>query len=416
MRPAEVIVFLLALCGALPYAPQHNPQQNPQPDARQDVRQDPKPDSKQKREKIAVPKQPPLTSRVAVISIEGLGSEQLRRLLNELPHLRSLSERGATIGITESVYPSLPASARATILTGMLPVDHGISGAIVEASQPNKVETILDLAVRGGLSVRANTDQSEKAEDGRTQTAIDAAAKRETNLLFVEFNSYVAAAIRHGLDGRETIAALKRIDAGIGKIVEAGGNEMTVFVVSDSGRLRVEREFRPNVILERKGLLAIDKEGRIVSWRARAEARGGAAAIMVQEPADEKLIAEVEKAFKEVVEGSESPIWSVLTRREAARLGCDPRPVLYLDAAPLHVMSDRADGGSTGKASVKVSAGYLPSRSEARAVFLAAGRGIKTGARIEYARLVDIAPTLARLLGLEMKTSRGRVLSELLNQ
>jgi arylsulfatase A-like enzyme len=49
-----------------------------------------------------------------------------------------------------------------------------------------------------------------------------------------------------------------------------------------------------------------------------------------------------------------------------------------------------------------------------RGAFIIAGNGIKSGARLEYARLIDIAPTIARLLGLEMKTARGRVLAEVI--
>lgn len=367
----------------------------------------------QNREKIAVPKQPPLITRAALVVIEGFGAEQLRRLSKDLPNLKTLAARGSSPAITESVYPSLHASARASILTGMLPVDHGVFGDEPDAAPKNNIETILDLAARSGLSVVAAAGQS---EEETLQKAAGAAANKDTNLLIVGFDSYAAAAMKHGIDGRETIAAIRRIDEAIGKIVEAGGNEMTVVVVSDAGRLRTEREFRPNVILERKGFLATDKQGNITSWRARAEARGGAAAIFVQDEADEKLIGEVETAFKELIEGSESPVWGVVTRREAARLGCDPRPVLYLDAAPLYVMSNRASGSSTGRASVRVSSGYLPSRSETRPIFIVAGSGIKTNVRIEYARLIDVAPTLARLLGLEMKTARGRVLAEFLQQ
>ena len=51
-----------------------------------------------------------------------------------------------------------------------------------------------------------------------------------------------------------------------------------------------------------------------------------------------------------------------------------------------------------------------------RATLIIAGKGIKANQRIEYARLIDIAPTVARLLGLEMKSARGRVLSEVVTQ
>lgn len=385
MRYIKSIALLLALCCALFAGEQ----------------------KQEKQERFAVPRRPPLTSRLVLISIAGLGAEQWRKNADRLPKLHDLAKRGATSAITEGVYPSLIHSSRATLLTGMLPVDHGV----FDEEQKSKSETILDLTSNAKLSAIRIEEESDEAIANK---AIEALSRSESNLIHIEFTSFEAALARRGFEARETLSTLEAIDQQIGRIVDAGGDETTFIIVSDGGRLRVEREFRPNVILARKGLLETGKDGKILNWRARAEARGGAAAIILVDPQDEKLAAEVEEAFKEVVERSESPIWSVVARREISRLGADPRASFYLDAAPFYVMSDRATGGSTAGSDVRIASGYLPSRSEMRAIFIAAGRGIRSGSRIEYARLVDIAPTIARLLGLEMKVSRGRVIDEVL--
>jgi hypothetical protein len=60
--------------------------------------------------------------------------------------------------------------------------------------------------------------------------------------------------------------------------------------------------------------------------------------------------------------------------------------------------------------------GYLPARSEMRGALILAGKGIRAGVKLEHARLLDLAPTIARLLGLELKATRGRVISEVLAQ
>ena len=103
--------------------------------------------------------------------------------------------------------------------------------------------------------------------------------------------------------------------------------------------------------------------------------------------------------------------------REATKLGADPRAALYLDAAPLYAITAKTTGSSItnlGKGEDRAAHGYAPSRVEMRALFVIAGKGIKPGGHTQYARLIDIAPTMARLLGLEMKTARGRVISEVL--
>jgi predicted AlkP superfamily pyrophosphatase or phosphodiesterase len=193
-------------------------------------------------------------------------------------------------------------------------------------------------------------------------------------------------------------------------------NDTTLIVVSDHGLTRVEQQFNPNTVLAKKGWLMTDGRGRITSWRAVAQTFGGAAAIFVKDSRDEKTILAIGKLFHEYHEKPDSPIWRIVSRREASQLGADPNAAFYLDAAPSYTMSPRVDGSTISKASEKATHGHLPSRSETRATLIISGKGIKTGGKIEYARLIDIAPTVARLLGLEMRTARGRVLSEVIEK
>ena len=59
--------------------------------------------------------------------------------------------------------------------------------------------------------------------------------------------------------------------------------------------------------------------------------------------------------------------------------------------------------------------GYLPDQDGYRALLLAAGAGIRRKNSVPFARAVDIGPTLAALLGLDMPEAEGRVLHELLH-
>ena len=49
-----------------------------------------------------------------------------------------------------------------------------------------------------------------------------------------------------------------------------------------------------------------------------------------------------------------------------------------------------------------------------RALFIAFGRGIKPGTTLDTLNTIDLAPTAAQLLGLELKEAQGRVLTEIL--
>lgn len=60
--------------------------------------------------------------------------------------------------------------------------------------------------------------------------------------------------------------------------------------------------------------------------------------------------------------------------------------------------------------------GYLPQHPRMYPILVLSGAGIKQSVTLPHARNIDIAPTIAHLLGLEMKNVSGKVLSEALVQ
>lgn len=260
---------------------------------------------------------------------------------------------------------------------------------------------------------------NQRIDQFKADTAALIIEKHSPNLIMVSFDSYAKALKRYGVQARETMLALEFIDEQLKKILKAAdrlANELTVFVISDYGFMGVEKTFNPNVVLAKKGWLSTGGKGRITSWRAIAQTFGGSAAIFLRDPNDKRTMAEIQELFDEIYKKPESPIWQILTPQDTVKLGADPRAILYLDAAPSYTMSPRANGPVISAASDRAAHGYLPSRSGAFATFTVSGKGIKPGARIEYGRLIDVAPTAARLLGLELPTARGRVYTEVISQ
>ena len=47
-------------------------------------------------------------------------------------------------------------------------------------------------------------------------------------------------------------------------------------------------------------------------------------------------------------------------------------------------------------------------------IFIAAGKGIKSGVTVPYMRLIDEGPTIARLLGLHLGETDGAIVEDLL--
>jgi predicted AlkP superfamily pyrophosphatase or phosphodiesterase len=395
-------------------------------------------------------RKPPISSHVILIVIEGLRSDfvtgaESKRL--NIPTIQALRSRGSyAVGI-ESVFPTQSVPAYASMITGSLPADHGLTSdysfdqeSASISVEPHKlageikIETIFDLARRANLVTAAvgfpgaagapiMFNQPDVAADFvKAAAAAEIIERHCPNLLMVNFTSFDEAQRRYGLLSGESIKAMEAIDDFVKKIIDAAekfemAEEATFILVSDSGSSKIEKEFNPNVLLAKKGWLTSDGQGRVTSWLAVAQSFGGSAAVFVKDPKDEKFIREVETFFTQQAEKPDSPIWRIITRREATKLGADPRVALYLDAAPLYAITAKTTGSpitNLSKGADRAVRGYAPSRVEMRALFVIAGKGIKSGAQTPYARLIDVAPTVARLLGLEMKTARGRVISEVL--
>ena len=59
--------------------------------------------------------------------------------------------------------------------------------------------------------------------------------------------------------------------------------------------------------------------------------------------------------------------------------------------------------------------GYLSTEPKMNALFVASGAGIRAGAKLDAVDNTDVAPTVARLLGVPPDRAAGRVLAEILD-
>lgn len=113
----------------------------------------------------------PISSHVVLITISGLRSDFVTNAESyrlRIPTILSLRAKGSyAVGI-ESVFPSQTLPSHATIITGSLPADHGVTAdyafdekGSLQSPQPYrsaksiKTDTICDLARRGNLVTAA---------------------------------------------------------------------------------------------------------------------------------------------------------------------------------------------------------------------------------------------------------------------
>jgi predicted AlkP superfamily pyrophosphatase or phosphodiesterase len=251
--------------------------------------------------------------------------------------------------------------------------------------------------------------------------AIDVLRRHAPDLLLLHFLCADSHQHLYGPRSPEAYWAIAYIDGLLGRVLDALGadglEQTSVVVVSDHGFLPVTREIRPNVRLRRRGVLSVAADGTLGDAQARFVMNHGAGWVYALD-GDHARLARDLRAELATLEGV-SGVW---TPDEYGGLGLptpddNPRAGdLLLEAAPGFMLSDEMRGDEElGAPRYRGTHGQRPEHADNRAVFVAAGRGVKRGASLGAITSRDVAPTLAILLSLPRIPAEGRVLTEILS-
>jgi hypothetical protein len=170
----------------------------------------------------------------------------------------------------------------------------------------------------------------------------------------------------------------------------------------------------PNVILRDAGLVDV-KGTRVVGGDVQVMSQGGSAFVYVDEKADrDAVMAKVKKAM-EGVDGVEK----VCGPKELKAYGvADPKvdphaPDMIIFTKMGYIFGDTAAGAMSfrDKPERLGSHGHDANFPELHATFVASGSGVRRGAKLGEISNTDVAPTVARLLGIQMNDVDGKVLA-----
>jgi len=192
----------------------------------------------------------------------------------------------------------------------------------------------------------------------------------------------------------------------------------TIIVVGDHGFIPYTRTIQPNVLLRQQGLLTVEGN-QVTARQATVLGQGGASFLYALDKARRQEILDKITPLLRGLEG----IDQVITEADFPRHGLitadrDPRMAdLVITAKEGYSFSDTATGDavvSPPGQSTKGSHGHSPSQPLMGAAFVAWGAGIESGARVPQIRSVDVAPTIASLLGVKMEGADGRAIEGIL--
>lgn len=396
----------------------------------------------------------------------------------KIPTLLEMCRQGSLVEAMETVYPSLTYPSHTTLVTGVRPARHGIYsnlawrspdqnqkdwnwfaheikaptlwtearkkglttaavgwpvtvGAEIDYQIPEYWKGSIDTSLQVGLenatpNIRQKLiDSLPRAPEGfndelRTRAAEIIIRDHKPNLMLLHLVEVDYAHHKIGTYTSEALAATERADAHIARVVkaarEAGIYERTTFIiVSDHGFLHAERLFHPGVLLAKAKLVTV-KQGRVTDWKASTYGGGGSTAIILKDPKDSATATEAIKLFEDYARRPRSPIYRVVKRAELDKLGANPHAAFFLEAAAGYSFGYNFTGSEVEANSDRACHGHLPSRPELYASFIAAGVGIKQGVREPFMKNLNVAPTVAALLGFEMKDAEGEPASRILTE
>lgn len=233
------------------------------------------------------------------------------------------------------------------------------------------------------------------------------AAHRPT-LLLVHLSEVDHFQHEDGRDSWRVRRAVGAADRAVSQIYEAAERvailQRTAFVITgDHGQVDLHTRLAPNVWLVEAGLMAArDDRGE---WRATFHTTGASAFLHLADAADEAAIAKVRAALDGQPRGIRS-LFRIVEREELDRLGAAPEAVLALDPVPGVDFSSEATGAALRSAS-GATHGWIPDFPQIQTGLVASGAGIRRGAAAAQLRLVDVAPLVAHLLGLDLAAADG---------
>lgn len=265
----------------------------------------------------------------------------------------------------------------------------------------------------GGLDLSDNGDaQRVKAALWMLKNKIAPVISEKPFFMSAYFASFDESAHQYGVYSNEAARSLEKIDKMLGELIEEAmkitDGHLIVCVVSDHGSLDNTHNISPTVLLHDAGLVQTDENGRVISWKAFSQRAGGTAEVRLADPEDKEAADALKKIMDQLLADENSGIMEVLNGEEARKRGGFPEAAYVLVSDKGYELRDDVTGDyCRTRLTQKAQHGYNENFPEMRASFMLTGEGITKG-NVENVHLIDVAPTLAGLMGFVLPDAEGR--------
>lgn len=401
---------------------------------------------------------------VVMVSIDGLmPSTYTQAGPAKIPTLRRLVAEGAFAEGVIGVLPTITRPSHTTLITGVRPAVHGIvnngifdphglsNGAGFSYARDIRAPTLVGAARAAGLrtaavnwpvSVGLDADflipvfQSSPHPEGLTLLRalssphlLDAfeISRRGplswpltdddhagmTNFIIRTYQPHVTVSHFSDLDeaqhafgpgSPEALEALEKLDTLVASILatleaEKMSDQTYFALVSDHGFLPVQQQLRPNARFKTEGLLTTNAQGRVTDWQAYFYSAGGTGFVYLKNPADQTLRDRVRGILESIAGDPTNGVDRVWSAADLAGVGADPQ-ALFGITMRRGFWTGAAHDTLLAPSTLKGMHGADPADPLLRSSLILRGPGIEKGGKLGTVRLTQIAPTLARLLGI----------------
>jgi predicted AlkP superfamily pyrophosphatase or phosphodiesterase len=248
-----------------------------------------------------------------------------------------------------------------------------------------------------------------------TRILVQTWQKHRPRMAFLHLVAVDSAQHRHGTDAPEVHQALQELDSDLAAVIAAvDPKDTTVIVLGDHGFQIVHQRVSLNHMFWEHGWLHLKQPGQdaVAGWTVYAQTHGGSATVFCRDPA---LAPQVLELLREHAGAA----YEVVDRDELKKLGTLPENMLGPAPAPRVICAVSARPGymlawqPTHPFSEPVepalgSHGHLPEYVPTGLVLW--GAGVKPGQDLGDIVNLDVAPTIAKLLGLSTRGMQGEPL------
>lgn len=255
-------------------------------------------------------------------------------------------------------------------------------------------------------------------DDFALQCSIEALKKNVEVALF-HFTDLDAMRHKHGTTSPEAYDALKRHDKRLGDIltqIDTNGDlqNTNIFILGDHSFRDVKYKININSYLRDQGFITLDGDGNVSDYRAYAHKCDGSCQVFFKSEDDKNSL--IKKLDKN--ELRKLGINDVITGNRLSEFGVHPSISMMLEAATDHIFTWDYSAVNyvepLPKSHSVAQHGFSPYPDDYQTLFIAWGPDIKEKVYIPKISLVDIAPTIAKVMKSTLEDADGSVIKDFL--